>query len=62
MRARAYIARAWESDNFRSQMYGGVGMSAQRAACQAAFQAELAARKADSYAQPLLDLVKALEK
>ncbi len=59
---RVYIARAWESDNFRPQMFGGLGMSAQRAAWQAAFQAELAARKEDSYAQSLLDLVKAFEK
>ena len=62
MRARACVARAWESDNFRPQMYGGLGMSAQRAAWQAAFQAELAAKKLNSYAQALLDLVKAFEK
>ena len=43
-------------------MYGGQGMSSLRAAWQAAFQAELAARKDNSYAQSLLDLVKAFEK
>jgi hypothetical protein len=40
MRARALIARKWESDHFRPGIFGSAGMGAQRAAWQVAFQGQ----------------------
>ena len=61
MRARVHIAREWEAANSRPCLYGGPSMGAQRAAWQAAFAAESAARSGNYFAQSLLDLVKAFE-
>jgi len=60
-RARSVVAKRWEAANARPQLYGGVGMGAQRAAWQAAFRAENAALCGGRHAQALLDLVKAFE-
>ncbi len=62
MRARSEIARAWEARHQLPSLFGGQGMGAQRAAWQISFRAEAAARDRLSYAQALLDLVKAFEK
>jgi len=43
-------------------LFGGAGKGAQRAAWQVAFKAETAALKTHSYAESLLDLIKAFEK
>jgi len=61
-RARAQVARQWETDNARAGLFGGPSMGAQKAAWQAAFRAEAAALTRSNYAQALLDLVKAFEK
>jgi hypothetical protein len=61
MRARSCIACLWEAHNACPEFYGGAGMGAQRAAWQAAFHAEGAARDDTAYSQSLLDLVKAFE-
>ena len=62
MRARTYIAKAFEASSYRSCIFGGAGMCAQRAAWQVAFQAEAASLQSEHYGQSLLDLVKAFEK
>jgi len=60
-RARAAVARDWEARNARSTVYGGQGMGAQRASWLSGFRAEAAALSKQSFAQSLLDLVKAFE-
>ena len=62
MRARVELARHWDSTHIFKDCYGGNGMRAQRAAWQAAFRSETAAHRGMSFAQSLLDLVKAFEK
>ena len=62
MRARVAVARTWEAANKCPAIFGGSGMGAQRAAWQSAFHGEAAALAGDSFAQSLLDLVKAFEK
>ena len=62
MRARAWIAQAWEAAHASPRLFGGKGMGAQRAAWTAAFQAEAAALDTMSHAVALLDLVKAFER
>jgi len=61
-RARRMVARSWEAAQARPYLYGGECKGAQRAAWQAAFKAETAALRTRSYAESLLDLVKAFEK
>jgi len=61
-RARAVVARSWEAAQARPYLFGGECKGAQRAAWQAAFKAEAAALRTRSYAESLLDLVKAFEK
>ena len=60
-RARTCIARRWEADHPRAGIFGGSGKGAQRAAWESAFRAETAVATGKSYAQSLLDLVKAFE-
>ncbi len=62
MRSRSEIARRWEAANYRPGVFGGAGIGAQRAAWQTAFRAEKANLTNKSYAQSLLDLVKAFER
>ena len=61
MRARVYIARAWEAEHALPCLFGGQGMGAQRAAWEAAFAAEVAGLQRQEHLQALLDLVKAFE-
>jgi len=61
-RARAIVARQWEAAQARPYLFGGAGKGAQRAAWQVAFKAETAALKTHSYAESLLDLIKAFER
>ena len=61
-RARASVVRAWEVERDRPYLYGGAGKGAQRAAWQAAFRAENASLSKQTYAEALLDLVKAFER
>ena len=61
MRARTCQARAWEAANASKELYGGVGMGAQRAAWVEAFSAEAAVLQQEEHAQALLDLTKAFE-
>ena len=61
MRARAYVARAWEAAHALPCLFGGQGMGAQRAAWEAAFAAEMAGLQRQEHLQALLDLVKAFE-
>ena len=61
MRARLQVARDWEQAHSRPCLYGGPGMGAQRAAWQAAFAVEYAARSGKHLVQSFLDLVKAFE-
>ena len=61
MRARVYIAREWEAANQRPCLYGGPSMGAQRAAWQASYAAESAARSGKYFAQSLLDLARPLK-
>ena len=61
-RARASVARTWEIAQDRPYLYGGAGRGAQRAAWQAAFRAETASLSKHTYAESLLDLIKAFEK
>ena len=62
MRTRTWMSREWERQHHRDGIFGGKGMSAQRAAWQVAFQAESAALSKQHFAHSLLDLVKAFEK
>ena len=61
MRARAYVARAWEAAHALPCLFGGRGMGPQRAAWEAAFAAEMAGLRKQEHIQALLDLVKAFE-
>ncbi len=61
MRARVILARTWEAQNALPSVFGGKGMGAQRAAWEAAFIAEMAARRNLEHIAALLDLVKAFE-
>jgi hypothetical protein len=61
MRARIWVARAWEAANAHPCLFGGPKMGAQRASWQAAFVSEMAAIAKMDHAQALLDLVKAFE-
>jgi hypothetical protein len=60
-RARSVAAQAWESQHSRPYIFGGAGRGAQRAAWLSGFRAEAAALAGTSFAQSLLDLVKAFE-
>ena len=62
MRARAIIAKRWETQHADPAIHAGEQMGAQRAAWQIAFQAENAHLTEQCYAQALLDLVKCFEK
>lgn len=62
MRARREVTQQWELANHRPEIFGGKNMSAMRAAWQCSFEAERASSNMDTYAQSLLDLVKAYEK
>jgi hypothetical protein len=62
MRARSRQCKDWERDHARDSVYGGPSMSAQKAAWQAAFQAEHTNLQNQAYLQSLLDIVKAFEK
>ena len=61
MRARAPVARKWEREHHRSNVYAGPALGAQRAAWQTGFQAECSALDKLDYAQTNLDIVKAFE-
>ena len=56
------MARKWEADNARADLYGGRVMGAQRATQTASFGAEAAAAGGLQHGASLLDLVKAFEK
>jgi hypothetical protein len=64
MRARRQASKRWEEENKRPYLYAGKGMGANVAAWKQAALAEHAAslRHLTSYAQALLDLVKAFDK
>ena len=62
MRARRQIAQQWERANERPYLYAGAAKGAEVAAWKQAARAELATRGGTSYAQVLLDLVKAFER
>jgi hypothetical protein len=62
MRARRDAAQEWERANARSSLYGGEAKGATVAAWKQAARAELANILGASYAQVLLDLVKAFER
>ena len=61
-RTRRSIAAEWEKRNSRDFLYGGAGKGSEVAAWRQAARAELAALDHKSYAQGLLDLVKAYER
>jgi hypothetical protein len=61
MRARVYVARAWEAAHALPCLFGGAGMGAQRASWDAAFSSEFAGLSKQDHLQALLDLVKAFE-
>ena len=61
MRARVYVARAWEAAHALPCLFGGAGMGAQRASWEAAFSSEFAGLSKQDHLQALLDLVKAFE-
>jgi hypothetical protein len=61
MRARIYVARAWEAAHALPCLFGGQGMGAQRASWEASFTAEMAGLFKQQHLQALLDLVKAFE-
>ena len=56
------MARDWERENHRQNVYAGPAMGAQRAAWQTGFQAETSAMGDLDYAQTSLDIAKAFEK
>ena len=62
MRSRRYIAQQWERANDRPYLYAGAAKGAEVAAWKQAARAELAVEGGASYAQVLLDLVKAFER
>jgi len=61
MRARSWVAKAWEAANPRPGVFGGTGMGAQRAAWESAFRGEMASFTSQAFSQSLLDLIKAFE-
>ena len=60
-RTRAISVGRWERSHERACLYAGPGMGAQVAAWKAAFAAEAAGMQKKTFAQVLLDLVKAFE-
>ena len=58
-RARAHLARQWESAHALPQVFSGPGMGGQRATWLASFHAENARRAGQQHAAALIDITKA---